>query len=168
MPFSRSMGKNLWHSTLALDNPKDERALATLVHHVRRRCAHSDLHLLAKLDHATHGNLEVGGRLLGELAGQREEVLTPTGHAGSFAGDDNLAAKEKSGSIRLDLQLVIGALTQKSWHVGFLHEAKATSDAPEVVAEFFDFYPTARRHPWLVLGGERHENDALMDGLIVL
>jgi hypothetical protein len=127
-----------------------------------------DLHLLAKLDHATDGNLKIGGGLLGELAGEGEEVLAPFGHAGRFAGDDDLAAEEEGGFFRLDLEVVIGALTQKSRDVGLLHEAEATRDTPEVVAEFFDLDPTARWHPGLVLRGERHEDDALMDGLVVL
>ena len=70
MPISWSMEKKLSRSPLAQDIQKDERAMATLVHHFRRRCAHSDLHLLAKLDHATDGDLEIGGGLLGELAGE--------------------------------------------------------------------------------------------------
>lgn len=134
MPISWSMEKKLSHSPLAQDIRKDERAMATLVHHFRRRYAESNLHLLAKLDHAPHGDLEIGGGLLGKLAGEGEKMLAPAGHAGCFARNDDLAAQEESGSIRLDLQVVIGALTQQSRYVGLLHEAEATRDTPEIVA----------------------------------
>ena len=130
-----------------MEHGKETLALSSGAGHPERRAGHgharppfqktlrhSDLHLLAKLDHATDGDLKIGGGLLGKLAGEGKKMLAPAGHAGRFARNDDLAAEEEGGSIRLDLQVVIGALTQKSRNVGLLHETKATRDTPEIVA----------------------------------
>ncbi len=64
----------------------------------------SDFDLLAQFDDSAYGNLEVGSGLLGETAGEGEEVFAPAGHAWASGGDDDFASGEERGVVRVDVE----------------------------------------------------------------
>lgn len=128
----------------------------------------SDFHLLAEFDDAADGDLEIGGGLLGNFTGEGEQVFAPAGHAGFGAGDDDFPAQEKRGFLSRDVEPVLFAATEEAWHLWFLHETVAARHPPEPLTEVLDFDAFAGQDIRLVLNKECHEDNALMENLVVL